>query len=59
MANEKLWVASVDGRTLPKPEEYEDQAKPGRAAPAPQGPPPEEGLRRTIANFVSRLGSKS
>jgi len=44
MANEKLWIASVDGRTRPKPADVSETA-PDRAAPAAQGPGPEEGLR--------------
>jgi hypothetical protein len=52
MANEKLWVASIDGRSLPKPAD-ENRTKPDRSGPAPQGPQPEEGLR--LISAFSRI----
>ena len=52
MANEKLWIASVDGRTLPKPAGVSRQG-PDCAAPGVQGPRAEEGLR--LISAFSRI----
>ncbi len=52
MANEKLWIATVDGRALPKPVDVRREG-PDRAARGAQGPGPEEGLR--LISAFSRI----
>ena len=48
MANDKLWIAAVDGVARPKPDNTKE---PDRAAQAP--PQPEEGLR--LISAFSRI----
>ena len=52
MANEKLWIAAVDGRARPKPADVRREG-PDRAARGAEGPGPEEGLR--LISAFSRI----